>query len=147
MRHLLSSLLSLVTLGACASAIAGEAKPERVELALGASAVAHGIELRFVRVVADSRCPEGVDCVWAGDAEVELEAVAAGQSQVLRLHTTLEPKEARVAGVRVLLVAVEPHPRIDERIDPADLEVVLEVGDDDAGAGAERNDTGGGKER
>ncbi|MDT5293210.1 MAG: hypothetical protein QOJ76_90, partial [Acidobacteriota bacterium] len=32
-----------------------------------------GLRVRFVAVGNDSRCPEGVTCVWAGDAEVMLE--------------------------------------------------------------------------
>ena len=48
-------------------------------------------ELRYVRTVNDSRCPVGVQCVWAGDAEVLFEfTVARGRPQALTL-TVLNP--------------------------------------------------------
>src|SRR5919206_5039217 len=47
------------------------------------------LRLRFVRVADDSRCPTNVDCVWAGNAEVLIEASAgrARGKKVLTLST------------------------------------------------------------
>lgn len=35
--------------------------------------VAPGTQLRFLRVVNDSRCPKDVQCVWAGEVTIEFE--------------------------------------------------------------------------
>ena len=90
---------------------------EEFVLASGRTVVlaAGALQLRFARVVSDSRCPEGVQCVWQGDAEVALEArAAAGETVALRLHTTSiggREQEAPAFGFRVRLIALEPRPR------------------------------------
>jgi hypothetical protein len=91
---------------------------EEFVLAHGQTAVLRGGELalRFVRVVKDSRCPEGVECFWEGDAEVEIEARSAtgAGSTALLLHTAAgagRDQEAAVDGFRVRLTALAPNPR------------------------------------
>ena len=47
-----------------------------VQLGIGETArLADGSRLSYLRLVNDSRCPPGVQCVWAGDAEIALRAV------------------------------------------------------------------------
>lgn len=76
--------------------------------------------LRYVRTVNDSRCPVGVQCVWAGDAEVLFEFTAAqGQPQSLML-TFLKP--AMPVGARwIHLIGLErgASPAATIRIDDA----------------------------
>ena len=31
-----------------------------------------GVSLQFIDVISDSRCPKGVECVWAGEAEASI---------------------------------------------------------------------------
>jgi hypothetical protein len=64
--------------------------------------------LEFVRVVSDSRCPVNVDCVWAGDAELELRVFKGKQNQKLTLHTGLEPRSATMMGFKLTLQRLEP---------------------------------------
>ncbi|AQU06438.1 hypothetical protein B1772_06465 [Dehalococcoides mccartyi] len=35
--------------------------------------------IKFVGVVSDSRCPEGVQCIWAGEVMVQLEINSGGE--------------------------------------------------------------------
>jgi hypothetical protein len=81
--------------------------------------------LRFDRLVSDSRCPEGVTCVWAGDAEVALDLRCGDRHHELNLHTNLEPRAVDVEGLHLELEAVEPAPRADTRVDPDSVRVVL----------------------
>ena len=67
--------------------------------------------------VSDSRCPAGVQCVWAGDGvatiAVHPPCYAAGcraASMVLTLHTSLEPRAGLGWGHRVELVGLRPAP-------------------------------------
>jgi hypothetical protein len=81
-----------------------------------AATLAEGaLYLKFVRVVSDSRCPEGVQCVWQGDAEIEIEArTSGGERLTLKLHTSGTPgrvQEASAFEFRVRLNALEPVPR------------------------------------
>lgn len=64
MRHLLLLPPACIALAACAAPAAP--RPGAVTLARGASAeLAPGVVLTF-EAVDDSRCPPGVQCVWAG---------------------------------------------------------------------------------
>lgn len=95
-----------------------EAGPEparEVKLRTGGEAAlkAEGLVLRFVSVVGDSRCPEGVTCVWAGDAEIRVGLRrAGGKSRTFTLHTGRErQQEAAYGGYVVRLVGLSPRPK------------------------------------
>jgi hypothetical protein len=74
--------------------------------------------------VSDSRCPAGVQCVWAGDGVATLAVhppcYAAGckaASTMLTLHTGMEPKAGLGWGHRVELVALRPAPVANQAVD------------------------------
>jgi hypothetical protein len=78
--------------------------------------------LRYVRVVNDSRCPPGVQCIWAGDAEVAFEWTATNTpGQAFSLHTGKEPKEQALGDRRLVLLSLErgDAPAADLRVDPS----------------------------
>jgi len=63
--------------------------------------------LRYVRLVSDSRCPPGVKCIWAGDAEVAFEWTAASAAaQPFSLHTGKDPKQQSVGERRLTLLSL-----------------------------------------
>jgi hypothetical protein len=67
------------------------------------------LRIDFQRVVEDSRCPEGVTCVWAGNAKVALRVMKARRSsQTMMLNTMLNPKQGSYRGYEVRLVKLEP---------------------------------------
>lgn len=35
--------------------------------------VGNDYEIKILKIISDSRCPEGVNCVWAGEVQLELE--------------------------------------------------------------------------
>jgi hypothetical protein len=91
-----------------------------------------GLRLRFVRVVADSRCPTGVDCVWAGNAEVVIEVGARNRrvSKTLRLNTNASPErpaEDKYRSYTVKLVELKPYPRTPRKIRQGDYTATLLV--------------------
>ncbi len=76
----------------------------------------------------DSRCPEGVDCVWAGDVSVTLRLEARGtptQDVTLRLNTS--PRDVMHGDHRVTVAAVAPHPKAGEKIEPKSYRVTMRV--------------------
>lgn len=93
---------------------------DTVTLELGESVTfeAAGIDVTFLRLVGDSRCPVGLTCVWEGDAEVEVRVTTADGGSDVRLHTTLEPRSVAVGAFVLLLVDVLPHPTDDFAADP-----------------------------
>ena len=85
------------------------------------------LTVTFRRVESDSRCPQNVQCVWAGDAAVELRLARGGRAAGTTLHTTLEPREVEYDGFRVRLVQVTPAPTSGAPIAPSAYEITLEV--------------------
>lgn len=138
-------LLALALLTACAGATPGTratpdrpaiedsgmpasppSAPQTVTLDVGARAtLADGSQLTYLRLVNDSRCPPDVQCVWAGDAEIQVRWQAAGgRAQDAALHTS--PLQGRQTAVtfgphRVALDALERGiaPKATLRITPA----------------------------
>lgn len=85
------------------------------------------LRIRFLGVTADSRCPSDVQCVWAGNATVELEVRADGVTDTLALNTNVGAREGVVGDYRIVLVALAPEPRSMTPIDPSEYRVTLKV--------------------
>ncbi len=105
------------------------------EIAAGDVVRVAGTDLRlyFDRVVSDSRCPQGVNCITAGEAVVAIDA-----STLSREHATLElhvPGGAgsqagaavAYAGYRISIDALEPAPLVSIRPDPSAYTATLRV--------------------
>jgi hypothetical protein len=76
-----------------------------------------GLKLSFTQVAEDSRCPEGVQCIWAGNGKIVLRvSQARRRSSVMRLNTTTDPKQAAYRGYEVKLVGLNPYPKKDAPI-------------------------------
>ncbi len=70
-----------------------------------------GLEITFSRVIEDSRCPKGVECVWAGNGKVELSIHFPGEKErVQELNTNLEPKDIMAGEYKIRLVELQPYP-------------------------------------
>lgn len=87
-----------------------------------------GVTVEFVGVTEDSRCPQGVTCVRAGNVVLTVRLTVPGkQPQELSLSTaTKERMTKTVDGVTVTLVKVDPVKTIQE-IDPAKYVITLVV--------------------
>ena len=63
--------------------------------------------LRYVHLSNDSRCPPGVQCIWAGDAEVAFEWTSgSGAVTAFSLHTGKEPKQEVLGERRLTLTSL-----------------------------------------
>ena len=86
-----------------------------------ASITAERYYVGFSSVTEDSRCPEGVDCIWAGNAVVRASiSKVNGRQESVDLNTGLEPKEKLNGGYRLRLVRLRPYPKKDETIGKKD---------------------------
>lgn len=84
-------------------------------------ALPDGATLRYVEVAADSRCPPGVQCIRAGDADVVFEFAQAAQAP-RRLTVNTEPPATATIGkwqLRLLALAFGDSPKVTVQIDPA----------------------------
>ena len=70
------------------------------------------LRIQFEAVSEDSRCPTGVQCVWAGDARVVLRlARARGDATIDTVGLNVEPRTVTYAGYVIRLVGLEPPSR------------------------------------
>ncbi len=132
-RCLTALLFLLLTAGGVCGQVAVPVA-HQFEIKAGRVAALDGgrLRIRFVSVAADSRCPEDVDCVWAGDAEVVFKVGGKGWRgrRTLSLHTT--PRGEQVSEVRfgrytLSLVGLAPRPRSDRQIAPGQYTATLQV--------------------
>ena len=95
-----------------------------VALMPGESASVPDGMLRYVRLANDSRCKPGVQCVWAGDAVIELQWMpTAGAARTLSLHLNPQagPTTAKLDTRQVTFTHLaEAQPEASLRIDRAD---------------------------
>ena len=85
-------------------------------------ALPDGATLRYLEVAADSRCPPGVQCIRAGDADVVFEFADAGQGPPRRLTVNTDPPATATIGqwqLRVQALAFGESPVVTVRIDRA----------------------------
>ncbi len=96
---------------------------ERIQVEGGAAAV------RFVAVPQDSRCPTDVQCVWAGDAVVQLDLLVSGDSSRTALHTNSQGGSVRTEfhGYALELVSLKPAPHSGTQIQQSDYLATLRV--------------------
>jgi len=75
------------------------------------------LSIRFVSVIEDSRCPNGVQCVWQGNAKARFELTGLKKKpSTVHLNTGVAPKEAEWSGYTVKLVKLTPEPKSGEKI-------------------------------
>jgi hypothetical protein len=135
-RGRLAALLGMVSLGAssllllgagCQDRVVSPGSPQGRNLIVteGSDAtLATGERLHFDRVVADSRCPQGVLCIWAGEAEASFSLQANGRvvtpftlgiSGGLVAADTVQSMQAfrpvTVGRYRMTLLQLDPYPK------------------------------------
>jgi hypothetical protein len=95
---------------AAASANVTLGQPFELRVGRSATVAGEGLTVSFQGVPSDSRCPTSVQCVWAGDAVVQVVLSKDGKAFGAELHTTLEPKSVDYLNYNVELVSLAPYP-------------------------------------
>jgi hypothetical protein len=99
---------------------------EPIQLHVGQAVELDGrVTIGFSAVVADSRCPMSVTCVWAGDGAVELMIRHAGTMVVDTLHTLLDPTSVTVGDIAIQLTELAPYPEVPGTIPQSEYVVTL----------------------
>jgi len=75
----------------------------------------HNFKIKFVSVPEDSRCPTGVNCIWAGNVRVLLH-VSKAKSKPAKVELNLNPRDfpdgeaANYGNYKLKLLGVDPYP-------------------------------------
>lgn len=75
----------------------------------------------------DSRCPEGVQCIWAGSVAAELVFCGPKSEKTARLNTNQPPRVLKHRGRYIRILRVSPKKVEGREIKPSDYVVTLEV--------------------
>ncbi len=122
-----ASILFAIALAGCGRDGSAASLNEPIQLAPGQSAVfkADKLEVTFVEVGADSRCPTDVTCFWQGAVPVRLAIRSNGK---VTQHEADVSTDLAVDGYVVDVLEVLPArgPQ-SQRIAPADYRVTLKV--------------------
>jgi hypothetical protein len=88
--------------------------------------IVEGVNVRFVGVTGDSRCPADAMCIQGGDAVVKLQVMVDGDPREVDLHTG-NMKPVTAATVTVELLQLVPYPFSSRPIEPGDYQATIRV--------------------
>jgi len=101
---------------AAASANVSLDQPFELRVGRSATVAGEGLTVSFEAVPSDSRCPTGVQCVWAGNAVVQVVLSKDGKAFGAELNTNLEPTSVDYLNYNVRLVSLAPYPSANNSI-------------------------------
>ncbi|MFI5209884.1 MAG: hypothetical protein ACHQ2E_05525 [Gemmatimonadales bacterium] len=99
------------------------------ELAPGHSAVvgANGLRIQFISVPLDTRCPMGVLCIVAGEAQVQISATQGTEASTLTLSTDALRRQTVFLSYSIQLIGVTPERHQDPPNPPSSYRAQLKV--------------------
>src|SRR5690242_2857181 len=97
-------LFAIFTMMSVAIEARGKTTPISVQIHQERSVPNAGFKIKFVEMVEDSRCPEGTNCIWAGNAKVKIEVRGKGSARSFELNSTTEPTVIVFSGYEIKFV-------------------------------------------
>ena len=114
-RVFISILVSIFA--AAVPTFAGQPGEKRISLEIRQEKAvpAFGIKIKFLSVLEDSRCPEGRQCIWAGNAKVRIAVSQRRQKPIqLEVNSGLTPQVVNYGRYEIRLAALDPKPTADK---------------------------------
>jgi len=99
----------------------------RVRVNHGKNAARGRINVRFLKMIEDSRCPRDVQCIQAGNAKIRIRVSKGRRAEILTLNTDRRNDVATFGGYEFRLTALTPEPRSNIRINPNGYVATIEV--------------------
>ena len=133
LRHLLAfaAIVAVSLVGCSGSQIAVTAVVGEVfTIGVGQSARITGEDMviKFDEVVGDSRCPQGVTCIWEGQASSRVTISYQGADYPMVLTLLGSADETKASFVRYTLTySLKPYPVQGKKISPKDYRLTLTV--------------------
>lgn len=133
MKTLIFSLALVLLLQGCGRSDEPGAQPqlfdlnEAITLRTGDSGVLRGedFSIRLLEVFDESRCPEGVMCLWAGEVKLKFAVEAGAITDTLVTAFPSEGSRAISGGYTLTITDVTPYPKEGKTIKPKDYRARL----------------------
>lgn len=88
-----------------------------VRLAKQKKASRSKLTVKFVELVEDSRCPEGTQCVWAGNAKIKIQVKSANEpAETFELNTNTGATGATYGRYVINFINLTPTPKANVRL-------------------------------
>jgi hypothetical protein len=103
---------------------------EAISLKINESAklATNDLLVTFKAVTSDSRCPQGAQCVWAGEADVVLTVKAGENSQDITVKVGAgADNKAALAPYMLRILKLDPYPVLNQSIQDSDRVIELRV--------------------
>lgn len=85
-----------------------------------------GVRVKLLEVSEDSRCPQGVDCIWAGNVRVIVRISGDGRSPRREtLNSATDPRAVQIKRQYLSISKVMPPKIVDREIKPQDYVITL----------------------
>ena len=84
-----------------------------------------GVYTLLINKIVDSRCQEGVVCVWAGEVSIVGELTVNKVKSTFEIHSVLDGSNVMPSGLTIKLVDALPYPKINIESKPEDLLISL----------------------
>jgi hypothetical protein len=130
----LAALIALAFILSGCPAASNDVKAElghEFTLPVGQTAVVEGqdLELLFKTVLSDNRCPQGAQCIIAGEVRIILEITQNGSSDSVELSQPglFEDYSLESYGQYKFIFKILPYPEVDHQIADDDYELMLTV--------------------
>ena len=78
-----------------------------------------------INEISDSRCPEGVQCVWQGEVTLKGEWTTNSNKSDFELHSVVKASEIQPPGFTIQIVDAKPYPAYGADSRPKDLVITL----------------------
>ena len=115
----LSFILTLAFGGLVSTANAQEKEKQQIKVRVGKQTKASRskVTIKFVSLIEDSRCAEGTNCVWAGNARIKVSIKKGSDpAETFELNTNAGTDGATYGQYAIYLTSLTPTPKANVRI-------------------------------
>lgn len=117
MKKVFLTLIFTLVFGSLCQASAQTSQQLKLRVNNQKSVAGGKLTIKFLSVAEDSRCPEGVNCIHAGNAKIQIKvAKRGGSAKNFELNTNSDPNIVSFEGYKIKLENLVPTPKENIRI-------------------------------
>lgn len=119
MKTVIFGLLITVIFGGFIAAKAQNSRELKLRVGQSKTEARSKIKVKFLAVVEDSRCPEGTNCIWAGNAKIKIQVSKNRMApKTFELNTNLAEKTVVFEGFEIAFKDLVPYPKAGSQTKP-----------------------------